>query len=138
MSTSRFAFSKLGIAYALGFLLLTGVFGWMAWTVRLSLPQTAPPAPFTASTPSFDKEQAQAEADRCAGLTEGDRRDDCWFGLALASLDVGVCNRIESEQWRDTCLFQIAVTTLNRSVCGQVRNVDDRKLCEERVPEATQ
>lgn len=124
----------LGAGYVAGLLLLVGMVVWMTLRVR-SLDGGFGPA--KNSTPTLSPQQAADERQRCEGLEQADRRDDCWFGLATGAEDIALCRRIESERWRDTCVYQIAVTTLNRAGCKDIRNADDRRLCEDRIPSST-
>ncbi len=104
---------------------------WMTLQVR---PLGRVPAPGPIRTPALSPQQAADERQRCEGLAEADRSDDCWFGLATSAEDIALCRRVQSEQWRDTCVYQIAVDTLNRAGCKEIRSTDDRRLCEDRIP----
>ena len=121
----------LGVGYVCGLLLLVGMITWMTLQVR---PLGRVPAPGPIRTPALSPQQAADERQRCEGLAEADRSDDCWFGLATSAEDIALCRRVQSEQWRDTCVYQIAVDTLNRAGCKEIRSTDDRRLCEDRIP----
>lgn len=121
----------LGAGYVAGLLLLVGMVVWMTLRVRSSNGRVDPVlTPVTTMSP----QQAADERQRCEGLADVDRRDDCWFGLAIVVGGIEECRRIESAQWRDTCVYQISVNTLNRTGCRDIGNTDDRRLCEDRIP----
>ncbi len=56
--------------------------------------------------------------------------DVCLNKIAIAELDMQMCEKIEQDTYRRPCISNVAISSKDQNICQELTRMDDRQLCK--------